>query len=308
MAKKYLGDYSDKDLARLSPAYANRIRRAREKYGPDASITWARGHRPSQSARAQRLRQPVERRYSPEYLESLSPKYRRQIEKELRRSERTGQAPDIARATSSPKARARRLYYTWIAQTTMVQGTAFMPYSRAVAVIKDTVAPPFRQGMPADGRTFGEYFEQAWADAKKNKATTYLTTLFETQVQRATDYRNLGSREFRKRYGKLAPTTVQVAADMYGTSYNVQPPAPAPEPQMPPREYDTEIQTVTTYTDENGDVAVVDDRDLLGGQAPFPQQPEPEFELEFDVDEDYFYNMLESDFFNSLPEFFIYYH
>lgn len=80
--------YTPEYLKTLSPAYRRRI----ESYlrrNPGASVTSARGHRPSLSEIAVRARQDPLTRYSPEYLQQLSPSYRRQIERELRRSQET---------------------------------------------------------------------------------------------------------------------------------------------------------------------------------------------------------------------------
>ena len=78
--------YTQSYLNSLSPNYRKRI----ESYlrrNPGATVTNARGHKQSQTERAARLRQPPTERYNQSYLESLTPSYRRQIERELKRSQ-----------------------------------------------------------------------------------------------------------------------------------------------------------------------------------------------------------------------------
>ena len=275
MARKTLGDYSEKYLSKLSPAYANRIRRAREKYGPDAPITRARGHRPVQNEVAARRRARPEERYTPEYLAGLSPKYRRQVEREMARAEATGQPVDMGYVGTYPKARARRMYYSWIAQTKMpLSNLAYAPYSQAVREIRDTVAPAFERGMEPDGRTFGEYFEDTWAIAKREGTTDFLLRLYELQYERAKTWRDMGQRNFRAEFGHL-PLSTDVVIDE--TSSGTVPTQPSPaEPPAP-------VPATSTQRVEGPDYA---------------QQPQTNQLL----------NALTDEFVQALPQFFNFYH
>ena len=78
--------YTSRYLNSLSGPYRRRIESFLRR-NPDANITQARGHRQSTSPRAQRSRLAPRERYTPEYLETLSPNWRRQIERELRISQ-----------------------------------------------------------------------------------------------------------------------------------------------------------------------------------------------------------------------------
>ena len=78
--------YTSRYLNSLSEPYRRRIQSFLRR-NPDANITQARGHRASTSARAQRSRLAPRERYTPEYLETLSSNWRRQIERELRISQ-----------------------------------------------------------------------------------------------------------------------------------------------------------------------------------------------------------------------------
>lgn len=299
MARKTLGDYSEKYLSKLSPAYANRIRRRREKYGPDAPIIGARGHKPKQTPAAVLRNQRPEERYTPEYLSGLSPKYRRQVERELSRSEATGQPVDMGYIGTYPKARARKMYYSWIAQTNLVPNLAYAPYSRAMAEIRDTVAPAFERGAEPDGRTFGEYFEDTWAIAKREGTTDFLLRLYELQYERAKTWRAMGQRNFRAEFDRLPLSTDTVIDE--GASGTV-PTRPSPEePPAPVPATSTQRVEGPDYviSDEEGNVAVViNDTDLQGGEDIYARQPQTNQLL----------NALTDEFVQALPQFFNFYH
>ena len=100
--------YTPQYLSTLSPNYRKRIESALRR-NPNLSITEARGHRPSLTERAARLRQAPRERYTPEYLEQLSPSYRRSIERELRESQESQREFIMP---GSLRSRAFRLYVT----------------------------------------------------------------------------------------------------------------------------------------------------------------------------------------------------
>ena len=95
--------YTSRYLNSLSAPYRRRIESFLRRNPEATSITRGRGHAPSESARAQRSRLAPRERYTPEYLETLSPRWRRQIERELRISqeeERQFIMPGSLRATA----------------------------------------------------------------------------------------------------------------------------------------------------------------------------------------------------------------
>ena len=100
--------YTPQYLSTLSPNYRKRIESALRR-NPSLSITEARGHRPSQTERAARLRLSPSERYTPSYLEQLSPRYRRSIERELQESQ---EAQREFIMPGSLRSRALRLYLT----------------------------------------------------------------------------------------------------------------------------------------------------------------------------------------------------
>ena len=168
MAKKqYLGDYTEAELNKMSPAYAARIRSNIARYGPDYPITLARGHKPRETVRAKALRREPEYRYTPEYLKTLSKSRQRAIEKELERSRKTGQPFDSVRL-QGPKAVTRNLYYNWLVNTSMVRGDlSNLSREKLIQKISSEKLPVNKNGQTSN-ETYGEAFEKLYDKARKD--------------------------------------------------------------------------------------------------------------------------------------------
>lgn len=130
--------YTPQYLSTLSPNYRKRIESALRR-NPSLSITEARGHRPSQTERAARLRLSPSERYTPSYLEQLSPRYRRSIERELQESQ------EAQREFIMPGSLRR---------------TAFRLYSTHIDML-DTTLDTINDKSPGE-YTFREEFDLMW--------------------------------------------------------------------------------------------------------------------------------------------------
>lgn len=286
MVKRVLGDYSDIELSRMKPSYAGRIRARRAKYGPDALIVEARGHKSVQTPLAVRRRLPPEQRYTPEYLETLSPKYRRDILKEQDRVRNTGLEFDISKVGSYPKKTARDLYISWIKSTTQVQGTRYMSFKAAYAAIWDERAPRLDE-------TYGEVFEKTWFDAKQAGTTSYLISLYREQLRRADGYWKQG-RAFGSQpdINTVVPSTRGLGPAQI---------TPTPREDGGYGGWESLLGDAFVSEGDEGEGEEEDEEDL--SDEEIARDFEPVEELDFGN----LYNSVEQDFYDSLPDFFFWY-
>ena len=119
--KKYVGEYSDEDLAKLTPGYRARIISYRRRVGPFGLIKDARGKGVPASANVERARPP-----------SVAPAY---IEPQYTEGKMT-------------KAKAQALYYQWIVRTSHIPKDIpiFDTVTDPVTLI--TTQVPLKRGIP----------------------------------------------------------------------------------------------------------------------------------------------------------------
>jgi hypothetical protein len=243
--KKYVGEYSDEDLAGLKPGYRARVISYRRRVGPFGLIKDARGKGVPASANVERARPPS---VAPAYIQ---PQY-------------------TEGKITKPKAQA--LYYQWIVRTTHVPkdipiydtvtdpktgitAQKSMPRGLPIATpdMNPTTIARILGGVnaPDSDLTYQQAFEELWdraARADKNRGgTNYvgsLAGLFFSNAQAATAYRN-------KDTGKLAALNrVADPSIQYAISFSDQ----APRVNSGTRE-----PTITTETDPDTGELVVSD-------------------------------------------------
>ena len=209
--KKYVGEYSDEDLARLKPDYRNRIVSYRRQIGPFGLIKDARGHGIPASANVERARPP-----------SVAPAY---IQPQYTEGKMT-------------KAKAQALYYQWIVRTSHVPKdipifdtvtdpktriTTQIPMPRGLPIATPDMNPSTIARIlggvkaPDSDLTYQQAFEELWdraARADKNRGgTNYvgsLAGLFYSNAQAATAYRNKDTGQLAN-LNRVADPSIQYA-------------------------------------------------------------------------------------------------
>ena len=243
--KKYVGEYSDEDLAKLKPDYRNRIVSYRRQIGPFGLIKDARGHGIPASANVERARPP-----------SVAPAY---IQPQYTEGKMT-----------KPKAQA--LYYQWIVRTSHVPKdipifdtvtdpktgiTTHIPMPRGLPIATPDMNPSTIARIlggvnaPDSDLTYQQAFEELWdraARADKNRGgTNYvgsLAGLFYSNAQAATAYRNKDTGQLAN-LNRVADPSIQ-----YAISFS---------DQAPRVNADTREPTIVTAVDPDTGELVISD-------------------------------------------------
>ena len=209
--KKYVGEYSDEDLARLAPGYRARVISYRRRVGPFGLIKDARGKGVPASANVERARPP-----------SVAPAY---IQPQYTEGKMT-------------KAKAQALYYQWIVRTSHVPKdipifdtvtdpktriTTQIPMPRGLPIATPDMNPSTIARIlggvnaPDSDLTYQQAFEELWdraVQADKNRGgTNYvgaLAGLFYSNAQAATAYRNKDTGQLAN-LNRVADPSIQYA-------------------------------------------------------------------------------------------------
>lgn len=246
--KKYVGEYSDEDLAKLTPGYRARIISYRRRVGPFGLIKDARGKGVPASANVERARPP-----------SVAPAY---IEPQYTEGKMT-------------KAKAQALYYQWIVRTSHIPKdipifdtvtdpktgiTTQIPMPRGLPIATPDMNPSTIARIlggvnaPDSNLTYQQAFEELWNRAvradKSRGGTNYvgsLAGLFYSNAQAATAYRNGDT-------GQLASLNrVSDPSIQYAISFS---------DQAPRANADTREPTIVTTRDPaSGEVIISDNEE-----------------------------------------------
>jgi len=243
--KKYVGEYSDEDLAKLKPAYRARIISYRRRVGPFGLIKDARGKGVPASANVERARPP-----------SVAPAY---IDPQYTQGRMT-------------KAKAQALYYQWIVRTSHVPKsipifdtitdprtgiTSQIALSRGLPIATPDMNPTTIARIlgpvlaPNSDLTYQQAFEELWDRAsradKSRGGTNYvgsLAGLFFSNAQAATAYRT-GDTGMLATLNRVADPSIQ-----YAISFSEQAPRATPDTREP---------VITTTVDpDTGEVIISD--------------------------------------------------
>ena len=243
--KKYVGEYSDEDLAKLTPGYRARIISYRRRVGPFGLIKDARGKGVPASANVERARPP-----------SVAPAY---IEPQYTEGKMT-------------KAKAQALHYQWIVRTSHVPKdipifdtvtdpktgiTTQIPMPRGLPIATPDMNPSTIARIlggvnaPDSDLTYQQAFEELWdraVQADKNRGgTNYvgsLAGLFYSNAQAATAYRNKDTGQLAN-LNRVADPSIQ-----YAISFS---------DQAPRVNADTREPTIVTAVDPDTGELVISD-------------------------------------------------
>lgn len=242
--KKYVGEYSDEDLAKLKPDYRNRIVSYRRQIGPFGLVSEARGH-----GTGERLSSPP----------TIGPLYAE---------------PEYTSGTIT-KAKAEVLYYQWIVRTshvprsiplyrTVQDPVTLQISSQQINKGLPLVTPDMRPGTikrllgnvqaPSSNLTYAQAFQELWNRAmradKNRKTTRYrasLAGLFYSNAQAATAYRNHNNAQLAS-LNRVTDPSIQFAI-----SFSEQAPNVTPETQEP--------TIITTRDPASGEVIISDNEE-----------------------------------------------